>query len=341
MVAVKANDRQRFLSRLPGEIVVVVAYGSDAGLIAETAAAAAQQIAAREDPPGEVLRIEDADLENDPDRLIVELQTLPMFGGTKIVRTSISRRINANLLKPIIEAGPPAAALVIEAGNLKPTDALRKLAEKPKWSAAIPCFSDSAQDIARMIDDMVASAGKSIEPDARSQLQARLGADRALSRSEIDKLILSVGERREIAETDVLDIVGDVSELSLDRVVLAAADGNARDAIAAMERAMAAGQAAQQSLLALQRHFLMLHKLRSAVDSGKRLEDAIRTVRPPLHFKLRDAVTRQCRIWNLPALNRALSAIQAAVKTARSNTHVEVAVAERVALELARLSKTR
>ena len=326
---------------MPADIVTLVVYGSDAGLITETASRAAKALASRDDPPGEILRIEDADLELDPDRLFVELQTIPMFGGTKVIRTTTSRRINANLLKPIFDTGPPAAALVIEAGNLKATDALRKLAEKPAWSAAIPCFSDGAQDLARMVEEMLSDAGKTIDADARALLLSRLGADRALSRSEIEKLIISIGDQGAVGEADVLQSVGDVSELSLDRIVLAAADGNAREAIAAMERAAAAGQAAQQSLLALQRHFLLLHKLRAAVDGGRRFDDAVRTVRPPLHFKLRDAVARQCRTWTMPALNRALSAIQAAIRTTRSNTPIEDAVAERVVLELARLARTR
>ena len=52
-------------------------------------------MAARENPPGEIIRIEDGDLEDDPDRLAVELQTMPMFGGRKVVRTTTSRRITA------------------------------------------------------------------------------------------------------------------------------------------------------------------------------------------------------------------------------------------------------
>ena len=44
-------------------------------------------------------------LEDDPDRIFVELQTAPMFGGRKIVRATAGRRITAAALKPLVEGG--------------------------------------------------------------------------------------------------------------------------------------------------------------------------------------------------------------------------------------------
>ena len=79
-------------------------YGTDAGLVSERAAALAKSLAARDDPPGEIIRVDDASLEDDPDRIFVELQTAPMFGGAKIVRAP-GRRVTAARLKPLIEAG--------------------------------------------------------------------------------------------------------------------------------------------------------------------------------------------------------------------------------------------
>lgn len=343
MVAVKAQDRQRFIEKLPANVSVIVVYGPDAGLVSETARETATRLAKRQDPPGEILRIEDGDLDDDPDRLLVELQTIPMFGGGKVIRTTTGRRVNINMLKPVLEGQPPAAALVIEAGNLKPTDALRKLSEKADFAAAVPCFADSTQDLARMVDDMLAKAGKTIDPDAKSLLVARLGSDRALSRSEVDKLILSVGERTLIDEAAVLDAVGDVSELSLDRVVLAALDGQSRPAVEALERAVAAGQAYQGILLALQRHLLLLHRLRAGVETGKRTEEVIKSLRAPVHFKMRDALTRQCRNWSLPALNHALRRTQATIKATRGGpqANVESAATERLLIDLSRLAHQR
>jgi len=257
LVAIKAQQADAFIKSPDAAIAVFVIYGSDVGRISEMARKAAQHVASRSDPPGEILRIEDADLDDDPDRLLVELQTIPMFGGAKAIRTSVSRRINAAYLKPVLEGtSPPASALIVEAGNLKPSDALRKITEKLSWAAAIPCYADSIRDLSGLIDEVIRGANLKITRHAKDLLQLRLGADRALSRNEIEKLTLYAQGQAEITEADVEAIVGDASATTLDRVTLATMAGKADDAIEALTSATAAGQAAQSCLLALQRHFM-------------------------------------------------------------------------------------
>ena len=61
----------------------VLFYGTDAGLVSERAGLLARRLAEREG--SEVLRLDDADLENEPARISIELQTVAMFGGRKVV----------------------------------------------------------------------------------------------------------------------------------------------------------------------------------------------------------------------------------------------------------------
>ncbi|MFX8964994.1 hypothetical protein ABTN15_19415, partial [Acinetobacter baumannii] len=81
--------------------------------------------------------MDDASLDEDPDRLVVELNTIPMFGGRKIVRAATGRRINAQSLKPLVEGGNLAGVLIVEAGNLRPDESLRAMFEKSANAAAI------------------------------------------------------------------------------------------------------------------------------------------------------------------------------------------------------------
>ncbi|MEO0799474.1 MAG: DNA polymerase III subunit delta [Pseudomonadota bacterium] len=339
MVAVKAQQVDRFLKSIDLAIACCVVYGTDPGGISELAGQAARAFAKRSDPPGEIIRIDDQDLDTDPDKLLVELQTIPMFGGAKVVRTAVSRRINATMLKPILEGAPPAAALIIEAGNLKPSDALRKLAEKTAWAAALPSYIDNDRDIAALIDDVIGAAGLKISPDARELLMGRLGADRALSRNEIEKLTLFAHGATTIEVNDVAAVIGDASAVSLDKLTLAVIAGDARSALEAQQQAEAAGQTAQSMLLALQRQFIALHRLGAAVSSGKRVDEAIRSMRPPLHFSVRDQFTAALRRWQIGALNRAVQRIQSSITETRLNGALERSTTERLVLELCQLAK--
>ena len=108
MVALKSSDVPNFLKSFDQRIESILVFGTDPGMVSETARLIASRLAEAESPPGEILRIEDADLENDPDRLSVELKTVQMFGGPKIVRTTASRRLcavkNAVMLSPALRS---------------------------------------------------------------------------------------------------------------------------------------------------------------------------------------------------------------------------------------------
>ena len=341
MVAVKTHQANAFLKSVERVPAAVLLYGGDAGLVSERAALLAKRLAEREEPAGEIIRLDDTDLEDDPARITVELQTLPMFGGRKIVRAQAGRRVTAAALKPLLEESKLEGILIVEAGNLRPDDALRALFEKAPGAAAIACFPDEARELDGVIAEVLGAAKIAITPGARKMLLARLGADRALSRAEVEKLALYARGKSSIEEADVEAAVGDAAEQALDRIVLAAGAGRVRDALAECDRSIAAGENAQAVIAALQRHFLRLHRMRAALDGGRSMEEVLRALRPPPHFKQRDALESQCRAWSLAGLNAALGRIGEAALAARLNSAMEATLAERLLLELGVLAKVK
>ncbi len=341
MVAVKAHQAELFLKPPGPSVPAVLFYGTDAGLVAERAARLASNLAARETPPGEIIRLDDADLDSDPDRLAVELQTMPMFGGSKIVRAIAGRRITAGSLQSLIGGDSLAARLIVEAGNLRPNDAMRALFEKSAQAAAVACYPDEVHDLEGLIRTTLKGHGLAIGPEARDLLLARVGADRALSRGEIEKLALYAAGKSEIEPADVEAIVGDASELTIDRILTAAASGDAAKAVAEFARAVAAGESPQGIIAATQRYFQRLHRIRSDIDQGRSFDDAIRQLRPPIHFKQKDALGLQCRTWTTARLTQALSRVARAAKAARLSGTLEEAVAEELLMSLAAAARPR
>jgi len=341
MTAIKSHQADQFLKTLDTRYRAVLFYGTDAGVVSERARAAAQRLAAASNPPGDILRIEDADLEVDPDRLLVEAQTMPMFGGPKVVHTRASRRVTAQVLKPLLEQDTLAASLVVEAGNLRPDDTLRQLFEKSPQAAAVACFADEGRDLESLVRETLRDAGVSIDAHALHLLVSRLGADRALTRGELEKLVLYTRGKPQIDVDDVDAIVGDASELALEKAVLATASGQTERALAEFDRIIASGESAQTVIAAVQRHFQRLHRLRTSLDSGATMDSALRQIRPPVHFKTRPALEAQCRIWTAEKLHQALTQIAEAAKSARLTSSIESALAERLLLDLARTAGGR
>ncbi len=339
MVAVKAHQAQAFLKSPDARYSAYLIFGGDAGLVGERAAGVAKAIAAAETPPGEIVRLDEIDIEADPDKLAVELLTIPMFGGRKIVRVETSRRVTTNMLKPLLETGALAGVLIVEAGNLKKDDALRLAFEKAPHAAAIACYADEGRDLDTVISEVLQPLKLTISPGARQMLISRLGADRALSRGEIEKLALYAQGQGQITEDDVEAVVGDAAELTIDRIVNASALGDGPGAVTELQRALHAGESAQGIIFAVQRHYTRLHRLRASVDGGKSVEQTIGEMRPPIHFKQKDALAAQLRSWRADALDAALAGIAAAARAARMSSALEDLLAERLVLTLARLAR--
>ncbi len=339
MVAVKAHQAHAFLTSPEIKSSAILLYGTDPGLVLERAQRLAAAYAGRHG--GDILRLDDQDLESDPDRLAIELKTVSMFGGRKVVRATAGRRVSAALLKPLVEEGALEGLLIVEAGNLKPDDALRALFEKSPAAAAVPCYADAASDLDLLVREVLGAAGLAISREARELLLARLGADRALSRGEIEKLALYAADKSEITIADVEAIVGDASELTLERVYGAAASGDGARAVAECTRAVASGESPQAVIAATQRYFQRLHRTREALDRGQTLDDALRQLRPPLHFKQKDAFAAQCRAWSGARLEEAMRRIASVAREARLASALEEPLAERLLLALARLSEAR
>ena len=62
--------------------------------------------------------------------------------------------------------------------------------EAAKNAAAIPCYADTARDLAGVVRDAMKAEGLTIAAEAVEEAVARLGSDRGITRRELEKLAL-------------------------------------------------------------------------------------------------------------------------------------------------------
>ncbi len=339
MVAVKSHQAEAFMKAPDEKYSALLFFGTDPGLVMERAAQAAKSWAQIGEPEGEMIRIDDNDLENNPDRLLVELDTMPMFGGRKVVRVAMGRRLNSALLKPIVSSGSLQSILIVEGGNLKPADGLRKVFEASAHAAAVACYPDESKDLASIVSEVLNGSQLSISRDVLDALVARLGADRVLSRAEVEKLALYCRGKSSVEIEDVEAVVGDACELTVERVVQAAAAGESALAMKEFNRYSASGENVQAVVISLQRYFDRLHRVRCDLDAGRPLVESMRVLRPPVHFKQRNAFSAQCRFWSQDGLSRAMRAIGSCVKATRQTGAMDAILIERLLLSVAQIGR--
>ena len=331
MVAYKASAVASFMrSPEPGCRAILV-YGPDAGLVSERGAALAQIFVKRGKGQTEIVRLDDRDLAEDPARLEVELKTTPMFATQSVIRVTAGQRLDVQALKALL-ATPSDNALIVEAGNLRPDSGLRKLFEIHKSAVALPCYSDEKFTLG-VIDAELAEAGLSIDRETRDYLMTRLGADQALSRSEVVKLALYAQGAGRIEPDDIEAIVGDAAETALDNFAYAVSGGDAKAALSELQRLAAAGTDRSVALTALGRHFTRMHRVAAAASTGN-VQQVVKSFRPTLNYKRQDLLIAHCKRWGATRIAHALPLIQEAVRRIRRSPDLEGPFAERLVLTL-------
>jgi DNA polymerase-3 subunit delta len=290
--------------------------------------------------PGNVIVVDQSELDADPGRLAVEAKTTSLFGQRPIIRV---RNASKSLVMTLTELKdePNSAVIVLEAGNLAPRDALRALVEAARLGRALPCYADTDETLTALIRETFSKAGVALDQDVLPALRDILGNDREITRRELEKLLLFAQESKSLTRDDVLLLCADNAALVLDEIVDAAGTGHAERLDDALNRALAANINPQQLLSSALNHFSRLRQWRSLVDTGRSPREVLEAQRPKPHFSRSSALEQQLRQWSDDTLAVAGERLQTAVSDSRQRSALAEATTRRTLLALCMMAAER
>jgi DNA polymerase III subunit delta len=342
MTALRAADVEGYLANPGAKQPIALIFGPDAGLVRERVEAIIAK--AVDDPrdPFSLARLDDAALAEQPQRLVEEAHTIPLFGGRRAVWVKAGSRSIANAVDMLI-ASPPGkdCVVVIEAGDLARNAPLRAACEKAREVAAIACYADEARDVARVIDDEMRTAGLSITAEARTLLASLIGGDRLATRNEIRKLTLYAHGGAQVDIDDVLAVVADASALALDAIVDCAFAGRPADVETHYAKARGAGTRPDVVAQSALRQATQLHRAKLAVENGESIDSALGGFRPPVHFKRKPLVEAALRAWTAARLEKSIGQFADVVLDARRRAVLADAIVERALLATAQAARRK
>jgi len=333
MSALKAHEVERFLAQPLRQCAIFLVYGPDAGLVAERAKTLVTKFGGKNPSALSVTSLHMDQLAAEPDRLALEANTPSLFGGKPLIHLRNATKSLAPALEYLLDH-PPEAAIIIEAGNLTPKDRLRTIAEGSRNACTLPCFPDNDRDLSDLIRTTFDQAGITTEPGTVPVLFGLLGNDRAITRRELEKLVLFANENKYLAIEDVVALCADNSKIALDKIVDAAGCGHAANLENAVSSAFNSGTDPQQVLGAALRHFLWLRNLRARVDAGASPGDALKNTFPRPHFSRKSALEQQLRLWSDAALAKAGTRVHQAVLHSRQTPGLSQTIARRALLAI-------
>ena len=285
-----------FLSSPPDRIGAILLHGSDSGLRSSRS----QQLAAHYtddlDDVFSVTRISGTSLGGEPSKIADAAAEIPMFGiRLVLVKASGTELLDACkllLAKPIHDA-----MVIIDASDTTIKHAVVKLFETSDTAAAIGCYPDNEGDIRQLAQTIFRQDNVSVDRDGLALIASRLGSDHAATKTELEKLTLLAGRGGTLTLKTISEALGDSAVLTVNDVADAVATGHVPALSKSLRKAWQEEANCMTIIRGCQTYFNQLGMLGYAVLAGQSPRSAVQGLRPPVHFKLQDALIRHLKNW--------------------------------------------
>jgi DNA polymerase III subunit delta len=221
------------------------------------------------------------DVEAAMNRFTEAVQTVPMFGGRRVVwlkdvnflADTVTGRSEATLkrvedLQQLLQSvNPDETAVLITAA---PIDRRRSFA---KWCEKNADFAladgEDGEGLAAVVQAEARAVGVAFGPGAMELLLARIGANTRLLVEEVHKLAAYADDKAPVSEKDVAELVPNVAQGDFFEMAEAFFSGDLQWTLASLRRHFFAGGDARPILAALQNRNRILTQLRALVDAGE------------------------------------------------------------------------
>ncbi len=310
-------------------------HGEDEGQIRERSQALTRQVAGSLNDPFLVVELGRDGWSQIP----AEMAALSMIGGRRVI---VVREATEAVLGQATQAlkGPGGALLILEAPGLG-KGKLRSFAETIQDGVAIACYPDEGRGLTDLVKAGLAEFRVTIDEDALAWLSQALSGDRAVMRSEVEKLALLAEQGGQVDLDMARDCTGENAAGSADEGLLAAMGGHIEAADGGVEAAIQDGLTGVAVLRMAVSLLQRLHQARLRMDDGESAADAVRLMRPPVFFRAQTATAGCLAIWSSLALLRALEeARQTELACKRTGSRQEL-LARRFVAGLARQARAR
>lgn len=332
----KGNEIARYLARPDPSRPGLLIYGQDAMRVAMKRAEAIKALVGEKaDEEMRLTRMSGGGLKKDPAQLIDAVREVGFFPGPRVVLVDDAPDTAADAVRAALEGWRAGdAVIVVAAGALAKSSALRKLFETHGQAVCAPIYDDppGEEEIARWLTE----AGlREVPRDAMRELAVLA---RALDPGDLRQTIEKIGlykhaDPAPLTPEEIALLAPATIEADLDELLHAVAERDQAAFGVLMRRIDAQGLSPVTICIGALRHFRTLYL--AAVDpAGPAV--ALARARPPVFGPRRDRMARQAQGWGAGPLEEAVSDLLETDLTLRSSTKApQMPLVERALLRLA------
>jgi DNA polymerase-3 subunit delta len=274
--------------------------------------------------------------ETSASEIISIAQTLPFLSEKRLV---IAREIDAfkaadlDILLPYLNDPSPSTCLVM-VSNLGKYDKKAVISAVEAHGAVVRFFPLLDREITAWIEGRARERGLTIQRDASQYLWQTVGNDLQKIDNELDKVEISIREKKAITFSDVKAVVGDFREYTSFDLAAALGTKNHEKAFSILARLIQEGEAPVGLLGSIAWNFRRLLQAKAMEASGAGPDEIMKKLRPPVIFHQVAQFREQMKRHSLEELRDAFEVMLAADRMLKSSGLSGRIVLERMILKL-------
>ena len=292
----KEQDIEQFILNIPKNIKAVLLYGPDSGLVKTRV----EVISKLRNIAG---KFKYEQIKTNPSLFLDSLRSIKLFGEDLTQeKIALIECAGSSLAEPVLSIMKEAnyqGLVVFFAGELGPESSLRRFFEASPHAATIPCYIEDQAAIARLIQQIFKQKQITCEAGLVQLLLNYIAVgNHSLILSEIEKILLFIGEKKHIIADDLKDYLQLQGEVSFDKLCYQLSLRELGDIELLLSNLQNEGHNLVSIIRMLMRHFNRLYQVKLLIEQGKTEQQALDSLIPSVFFKQVNDFSKSIKLWS-------------------------------------------
>ncbi|MBC6497506.1 MAG: DNA polymerase III subunit delta [Alphaproteobacteria bacterium GM7ARS4] len=321
----------------------VLFYGSNQGLALDFAQALRHAILEDDsDDPFVFVPLQGETLTSEPQLLLSHAYSIALNGKERLIWVKNGGDFLHKPMQTLLKATKKANTIIITCSRLDKRSSLRQLFEQEKRCAIVPCYSEYSHQTIDYIRHLLHHADKSMDHGTLQFLTAFLGEERHVTKREVEKMVLYVGNKRHITYDDcVACLRQDMHALTAQTIAFHIGKGDVAQTNALLDKAQEQAMPLPMLMRSTGNHFMRLYQCLSMMDAGTSRTQAMMSLRPPVFFQDKQAFEEQLSRWSSTNIMHAIARLTQGEITSKSGGYdAHETKSKQILLGIARLAQT-
>ena len=294
-------------------------YGQNKGLAREKSQTI---INFYKDDKTEIIKFENDELISEQGKLTNEFNTFSLTAEKKILHILNTKDNLTEIITNTITGHDSKNLIVFETSELTPRSKLRKFFEKEKHLGILACYFDTERDVQELIETTFKKENMPINRDIVLLITKHLGNERHIIKSELEKIILYLKDKKEFKAEDILKCLSQNEDYGFDDLNYSISNGNVVKLDKIINQLYLEGINPIALLRSVSKHFQKILFVNQKIDLGMNLSESLSQLKPPIFFLYANQFKEQVKKWKTTLCYKAIERILETEELCKMNSKI-------------------